>query len=987
MGSQKMIEIYGTEGNDLFQDGTNADESYYGLGGNDLIYGSAGNDYMDGGEGRDTLRFVMEDFAGTTGPVSYVLGGGNFFDSAGRINTDFAGIETFEFLSFNPEMVTFDASSFVPTGFDSRYYQLIVRMFEANSTITGSAYNDFFQVRGENHTIEGGDGFDAVRIDQVEEGGTVTISTTNGVTTVSQWMGYDAQLASLTNVETVGVLGTVNSWSHLLVDASASQIGVRFYDGAGDDTFIGGSATDIFFKSGGTVGFDGYDYFTGGGGSDIYVFAPEASWLDYTFITDFSAEDIIDLSFFSQYNSVFVGNAEFSGTGSEIRYEIVGYETWIQVDQDGDGFSDGTIRLTNGAFGIEERAGSVPLQLVIGAIVDDGTDDYFTITDVNDSGNVIFLDGGSGYDTVDATAVAVAPERLIFRASTFDGENTDAIDVAGYRLLGVDQIFGSLNGSNSFFLPNYDRSVELVGGDYSDSFFGSYENADTYFGRGGDDFMYVGAGDTAYGEGGNDTFDIFPRYGEDADAFIYGGDGVDTLRTTFGMFVDLEFNAAYAMTPRGHYTYVEGVENVIVQTASGFESVVIGTDAANRFEVDPNRDEGIDGVLFDGRGGDDSLFGSVGNDELLGGAGNDLIEGRRGNDRIQGNAGDDRLFGNNGDDTLSGGLGNDELSGGNGNDALFGNDGADLLIGNYGSDRLNGGAGNDNLYGGYDNDQLFGSDGRDVLYGGEGNDILNGGQGTDVLNGGIGNDGLYGGLGIDFLYGGRGDDVLRGNEADDYLDGEIGNDTLRADDGNDTLIGGAGNDDLDGGEGSDVLRGGDGNDTLAGGNGNDNLGGGYGDDGLFGGAGDDLIVGGNGADILRGGTGDDRLFGGYGADNLAGGAGTDRLSGGGGSDVFVFGSAGDLGVSLALADVITDFSRSAGDLINLAAVDADTTTSGNQGFAFIGDAAFTGTAGELRYVQSNGQTVIEMDRNGDGAADLFLKLDGMIDLTINDFAF
>ena len=106
-----------------------------------------------------------------------------------------------------------------------------------------------------------------------------------------------------------------------------------------------------------------------------------------------------------------------------------------------------------------------------------------------------------------------------------------------------------------------------------------------------------------------------------------------------------------------------------------------------------------------------------------------------------------------------------------------------------------------------------------------------------------------------------------------------------------------------------------------------------------------------------------------------------------GSDVFVFGSAGDLGVSLALADVIADFSQSSGDLINLAAVDADTTTAGNQAFASIGDAAFTGAAGELRYVQSNGQTVIEMNRNGDGAADLFLKLDGTIDLTINDFAF
>jgi branched-chain amino acid transport system substrate-binding protein len=106
-----------------------------------------------------------------------------------------------------------------------------------------------------------------------------------------------------------------------------------------------------------------------------------------------------------------------------------------------------------------------------------------------------------------------------------------------------------------------------------------------------------------------------------------------------------------------------------------------------------------------------------------------------------------------------------------------------------------------------------------------------------------------------------------------------------------------------------------------------------------------------------------------------------------GADVFFFDDPADLASSVDLADLITDFTQADGDTISFNEFDADTTTDGEQAFAFIGDAAFSGTAGELRYVQDNGQTVIEMDRDGDGMADLFMALEGTIDLTINDFAF
>lgn len=68
-------------------------------------------------------------------------------------------------------------------------------------------------------------------------------------------------------------------------------------------------------------------------------------------------------------------------------------------------------------------------------------------------------------------------------------------------------------------------------------------------------------------------------------------------------------------------------------------------------------------------------------------------------------------------------------------------------------------------------------------------------------------------------------------------------------------------------------------------------------------------------------------------------------------------------------------------------IDADTYTSGNQAFTFVGSSNFSGQAGELRYAQDSGAglTRIEADVNGDGAADMQIQLVGVIPLTASDF--
>jgi Ca2+-binding RTX toxin-like protein len=146
---------------------------------------------------------------------------------------------------------------------------------------------------------------------------------------------------------------------------------------------------------------------------------------------------------------------------------------------------------------------------------------------------------------------------------------------------------------------------------------------------------------------------------------------------------------------------------------------------------------------------------------------------------------------------------------------------------------------------------------------------------------------------------------------------------------------------------------------------------------------DDAIYGLGGNDQLAGGGGDDRIDGGANNDLLWGGAGADELFGGTGADQFHYAALSDS--PAGDRDRIADFKRSEGDKINLSAIDASLTASGNQAFSFIGAAAFGGVAGQLRYQYSAGQTVVSGDVDGDGVADFAIALQGNIALIGTDF--
>ena len=409
-------------------------------------------------------------------------------------------------------------------------------------------------------------------------------------------------------------------------------------------------------------------------------------------------------------------------------------------------------------------------------------------------------------------------------------------------------------------------------------------------------------------------------------------------------------------------------------------------------------------AMIDGTPGDDRIVGTSDNDVVHGGAGRDLLSGGPGNDALYGGIGNNSLMGEAGNDFLFGEDGDDRLWGGEGNDTFVGGRGADNFAGGAGIDTVRyetssagvhvdlahnvtrGGDATGDLFSSIEN--LIGSRFGDTLIGdGAANSLASGG-GRDIVDGSGGNDVLDGGEGSDELAGGLGDDVVHGGAGNDRIWGNVGNDTLTGGAGADILAGGAGTDTADysaspGGVTVDLVQG-----TGSGGDAEGDtlsmienvIGTDYNDD----------ITGNNADNVLIGGTGDDRLFGGYGSDQLEGGFGNDILigadgggdilSGGRGANTFVFVLPWDS--EPGHEDQITDFGGpdvSEADLIDVSLIDANYNTPGDDTFIFIGTAAFTNTAGELR----SAAHYLEGDINGDGTAEFRVHLN-VASLAITD---
>ena len=372
--------------------------------------------------------------------------------------------------------------------------------------------------------------------------------------------------------------------------------------------------------------------------------------------------------------------------------------------------------------------------------------------------------------------------------------------------------------------------------------------------------------------------------------------------------------------------------------------------------------------IINGTPFDDLLHDTPDHDTINGFGGNDEIEAHRGgSDTLNGGAGNDELYSYDEDDILDGGSGADLMNGGDGNDIYYVDHVRDKAEENFfggGVDTvwssvsytlshadkgiehliLSGvasitGTGN-GLY-----NILVGNGGNNVLVGNGGDDQLFGGNGNDYVNGGIGNDVLNGGAGIDYV------DYTNGTRDGQAFIGATAGVTVNL-----NLVGaqntkGAGLDTL---VNIDNLTGSNYGDTLTG-NGIRNV-----------------LSGFAGNDVINGGGGDDLLLGGLGADTLTGGSENDRFD----YDKSTIESPAGLG-----RDRITDFrgnESSSGDQIDLRDLDANTLATGNQGFSWINNAAFT-AAGQLRYAGG----VLRGNTDADLAAEFEIQLLGTPALFVN----
>jgi Ca2+-binding RTX toxin-like protein len=175
---------------------------------------------------------------------------------------------------------------------------------------------------------------------------------------------------------------------------------------------------------------------------------------------------------------------------------------------------------------------------------------------------------------------------------------------------------------------------------------------------------------------------------------------------------------------------------------------------------------------------------------------------------------------------------------------------------------------------------------------------------------------------------------------------------------------------IEGGAGRDLIHGEGQGETLLGGDDGDAVFGHGGADLIEGGAGRDLIFGGEEADLLSGEGDDDLIFGDAGDDQLSGGAGRDLLRGGAGDDLFLFHAASDSPATGM--DRIADFAPGS-DRIDLTALDLD----------YIGAQDFSALR-QLRLVSGSSHQLLQADLDGDGQADLVIRLDGTLTITVDD---
>lgn len=592
-------------GDDTVNAGAGNDQVYGGLG-HDALSGEAGDDRIDAGSGNDTLLGGDGDDMLLGGGDEDVLEGGQGDDTV----SGGAGADTYIFRRGDGNDVFDDQSIAV----DNNVFRLIgiapedVRIERRGE---GNAAGFVLKILGTTDSIE----FTKDLVD-----GTFLNPSFTPIHIYDRIVFDDGTVWTRGDVE-------ARYWEHATTAGNDAITGFDHGDtlagGQGDDKLYGADGADIYLWNRG----DGHDTIIDVKGPDRIVFGAGISAGDLSFTRTGTGDDL-------QQTLVITIAGANGGT-----ITIPGYSTQRGLDRlvfnDGSSLTSAAIDqllFTALATTGDDRILGTPGDNVING--GDGNDRI-----VGQGGHDI-IDGGAGNDALGGTNLYSDDAYNIYRFGTSFGRDV-MYDASSYR-------------------------VEFTGYEFSDFTLtraapGSYDLVWARNGSSDQLYMYYALLSESYEE--------IPFYKDRKDFSFADGSTytIDPLNRDF-LIRDV---ADMSMAATNIITGTAAGQTMAGTTANDRIYAEDGNDTVNAGAGDDVVNGGNGADILNGETGADLLMGGRGNDTLSGGDGDDLVLGGSGADTLNGNAGNDRLFGDTGDDTLDGGTGSDRLIGGAGSDTYM----------------------------------------------------------------------------------------------------------------------------------------------------------------------------------------------------------------------------------------------------------------------------------------------------------------------------
>ncbi|MEM8576508.1 MAG: calcium-binding protein [Pseudomonadota bacterium] len=402
---------------------------------------------------------------------------------------------------------TVDALSITGTG------RLEIRGTDFADTYIGSDRNESFITQEGNDTIDGGGGYDRLRMDR-RDVSTTTIDLGAG-TGSAVWNGTTFTY-SISGIEWVrGSSGDD--------DLTGDMLANEFEAGAGDDTVNAGAGDDEVdgdFGADVIDGEEGADDLDGGAGNDTI----DGGAGNDTIEGDDGDDDLDGGDGNDSINAGLNNDSVDGGTGNDTLNGEIGFDTL-----NGGAGND----VIDGGSGADSLSGDDGNDRILGG---NGFDNLF---------------GGAGNDTLLSGDVA---DRV------FGGDGNDVIRGGSNVGITVDGLFGEAGDDTIYGDGGFDL---LDGGDGDDLLFGGNQ-ADNLFGRGGEDTLDGGNGfDRLFGGADNDL--LFGQQGTDG---LFGQQGNDTL--SGGTESDRLFGGA------GNDELEAGADDDVMFGGAGFDRIIGG---------------------------------------------------------------------------------------------------------------------------------------------------------------------------------------------------------------------------------------------------------------------------------------------------------------------------------------------------------------------------------------------------------------------------